>query len=764
MSMRAQLSWRPSLLAVGLALLSGALPVGAQEKKADAGPMLDEIVVVSQKRAGAVDVQAVSVAITAFDANAIEKSFATDLVDVGRMAPNIQLNQSGTFGGFSNFFIRGIGSSNTIRTVDPAVGTFVDGIYIGFGPASMQDTFDIASVEVLRGPQGTLFGKNVTGGAVSVLSTRPTGELGADIKVTYGNYDRMDVSAAVQFPIIEGELAGKIAAMSKSRDGYFKNLTTGRTKPDVDTSILRPTFRWTPNEVLTVDLIGEYYRDKGGSSASQNRDSRVNPRMLLVNGQLVASPATVQRVFGYTPPTDKYDINHNDQGYVDTSAGHGIIDASLDLGHGIVSLVTGYREVKFNSSTDFDGSPYVVFEFPDNRERQHQYSGELRYASNFSDTVEFTAGLYYFTQEMYIAERRAAYASGPATAPVISRTVGIAKTDDSSYAVFGQGSVKFTDQLSLILGGRYTVEKKEIELCPFNAALYTSLNFEACPVTRLNGDDKWNSFSPKIGLDYKVDDDVLLYASWTKGFRSGSFNARATNAAVLGPVDQETVSSYEAGMKSELMGRRLRLNTAAFLSDYTNIQRTVSDTVIVNGLPTVTQVPRNAASATIWGLELEGSFLVTDALTLDASLGYTNAGYDSFANIDTNRNGVYEPAIDGPIAKDLKFERVPKWQYAVSASYEVPVSDTSSLRFRTSYTWVDDQFIDTLNSPSLALGSYGLWDASVSYSLNDSYTVSLFGRNLNDAEYYDFGFDGGTHRAVWGGTPRTYGVELSAKF
>lgn len=723
---------------------------------------IEEVVVVSQKRAEAVSAQNVAAAVTAFDTNAIEDAFVANLSDLGRLAPNVQLNQAGTYSGFANFFIRGIGISNTIRTVDPAVGVFIDGVYIGYGPTSVLDTLDIASVEILRGPQGTLFGKNVTGGAVVVQTRRPEPEFGGHLLATLGSFEQIDLQGALNLPLVEDRLDARLAFMTKNSDGFFDNRALDTTKAEVDVTVMRPSLRWTPTQNLEISLIAELYRDKGGSSASQNQDSRNDPRLLGADRTPV--PAIAQRVFGYTPPADKYDINHNLQGYVDAEAQSLIVDASYDLGHGLATLVGGYRDVRYDSSTDFDGTPFTIFHFPDNREDQEQFSAELRYASAFSDTVEFTAGLYYFTQEMEIGERREFFAGGTADNPTLAQSAGLAATDDRSLALFGEGSVTLTDSLALVVGGRYTTEKKEITLCPFTAVIFDSLSFGDCPSV-LRDDESWSSFSPKLGLNWQAGDDILAYALWTKGFRSGSFNARAPLAEALGPVDEEEVSSYEIGVKTQLFDNRLRLNVAAYLSDYENIQRTISDTVLIGGVPQVLQIPRNAAEAQIWGFEVESRFIVTTGLSLDFSVGYTNAGYDEFSGVDADRDGSYVAAADDPLAADLEFERVPEWQYTLAATYEATLTGLGFVNFRAAYQWQDSQFIDTLNSPSLELDSYGIVDASIGFTdMSRRYKLSLFGRNLSDEEFYDFGFDGGTHRAVWGGQPRTWGIQLSATF
>ncbi|MEQ9465740.1 MAG: TonB-dependent receptor [Haliea sp.] len=749
---------RETSLAIGVAAASALVAALLPAAQAQAQPRaLEEVVVTSQKRATGLDVQEVPTAISVYSGEAIEQTFAVDLTDIGRMAPNVQLNSAGTFPGFANFFIRGIGVSNTTRSQDPAVGAFFDGIYVGFGPSSIASAFDFQSVEVLRGPQGTLFGKNVTGGAVSVTSRRPGTEFGGYAKFQLGNYDTMQLSGAVDLPVSDN-LSMRVAGMSRSADGYFNNLFNGQSKPEDDVNIIRPSLLWTPTERTSVAVIGEYYRGRGGSSAAQNLDSRIDPR--------VAGPATVQRVFGYTPPSDKYDILHNNQGYIDSETKMLVVDASYEADHGIFTVITGGREVRYDSSTDFDGSPFTVFSFPDNEESQEQFSIEARYASSFSDVIEFTAGAFYFTQEYDIGERREFFIGGTPAQPTIFQQVGLALTDDTSYALFGEANWNLNDRWSLLFGGRVTHEEKEVVFCPFsgNATVFASLSMADCPNT-VTDDETWTSFSPKVGVNWRITDDVFGYATWSTGFRSGSYNIRASIPETLGPVDEEEVVTWEAGIKSTLMDDRLRFNVALFHSSYDDIQRTISDTVVVNGVPQVAQVLRNAAEATITGIEVESSVMLTDTLSADFSLGYLDAKYDRFPGIDADRNGVYERAIDDPAAERLEFERVPEFEFTAGLQHRMPLGDNAELFSRVSYQWRDEHFVDTLNSPSIAVDSYGLLDASITYDrFGDGWSVAIFGRNLTDEDFHDFGFDGGTHRAVWGGVPRTYGIELTTRF
>lgn len=708
---------------------------------------LDEILITSQKLAGGISNQDVPAAITAFDSLAMDRSFAVDLRDLGRMAPNVQLNQVSTFNGYANFYIRGIGINGSTRTVDPAVGLFVDGIYVGFGPSSLVDTFDLDSVEVLRGPQGTLFGRNVTGGAVVVNTARPTQEFEARAKLTYGNYDRFDVAASINGGLTE-TVAARLAAIYQHQDGYFKNLENGRRKADRNMTLVRPSIKFTPGENFDLTLIGEWQQNNGGPATSQNI---VNP----------VFPKLAQTAFSYTPPADKYDIRHNLQGYSNSEVRQIVVEANWNLGHGLVTAVGGWRDVKFDSSTDFDGSPITLFHFKDNAESQDQKSVELRYASNFSDRFRFTTGVYWFEQDFFVGERRETFGGFSAGVPLVVNTAGVTNQNDKSIAVFAQGSFDLTPQLAITLGGRYTKEEKEIQFSPPGRC---TLDFTGCTLV-LPGREDWKKFSPKAGLDWKVAEDVLVYVSWTRGFRSGAFNARAQRAEFLGPSDPEVVDSYEVGVKSQFLDGRLRLNVATFLMKYDDILKILNESFDPDGPgpqpATSGQVLRNAAKATISGFEVELNALVGDRLTVDASVGYTDAKYDSFPGTDVTGDNVPDPDL----ARKLEFEKVPEFTGSIGANYRVPLNAEDAVTLRGSYTYTSKFYTDQLNRDWLAQDGYGLLDASVTFARGERWQVSLWAKNLTDEEYIDFAADVGTLGSwVFGGEPRRYGVEVRMSF
>ncbi|MGB1850213.1 MAG: TonB-dependent receptor [Candidatus Micropelagos thuwalensis] len=748
------------------------------EAKAQA---IDEIVVTSQKRAAGISVQDIATSVTAVNADLIEATDSIDLTDVGRLAPNATLHPSATFASTPNFLIRGIGVSGTTRSLDPSVGVIVDGVYLGFPVGANLDMFDRESVEILRGPQGTLLGRNVTGGAIVVRTARPTGEFGGKVNIVAGDYDRLDVSASIEGPLVEGKVSAKVAFMSRSRDGYWEDNNGGTivpdptaggfagdfdlagqgasgTKPDVDLTIVRPMLYFTPSDNLDITLMAEFLRDKSGTANSRNF---VHP----------TAPARRSQLWGYTPPNDPYEINHNLMGGNDLETETFIAEFNYETQNGKLTGIASYRELTYDSSTDFDGTPFTIFHFPDNHEEQEQTTMELRYAANVSDKLSYVVGVSTFDQEFFVGERR--------LIGTLDRS-GVSEIEHDTLGVFAEIDYMMTDQLKLTVGARYTEESKDVT---FNAIGSCYLDFSSCPGRTadpnagLTSDDinlqvggDFDDTTPKVALTYFVNDDVNVYASYTEGFRSGSFDARArTRDSFLnsrpGP---ETVESFELGFKSLLNDDKLLLNVAVFSAKYDDIQKLALEPCEIN-LTTCTsgQIQRliNAAEATIEGIEIETKAFVTDSLVLEGALGYTDAGYDSFSGFDADGTPGYDPVTDPAAAAALPFERVPELTYTVAASYNVPMASGSELDFRVSYAFTDDFTNNATGTAAIATESYGLLDASVSYTRDsDGLKLTLFGKNITDEEYHDFALDNALTRLTWGGTPSTYGVKAAYSF
>lgn len=715
---------------------------------------IGEIVVFGTKNARAESLQKVSAAITALNVDALEQPQYRSVVDVGRIAPNVALQPASTLPGVANFMIRGIGLNGTVKSIDPAVNLVVDGMVYAFPVAAIVDTFDMESVEILRGPQGILFGRNATGGAVSFRTRRPGNTFGFAGSVTVGNDNQIDVTARVEGPIIEDRLFAKLAVLRRSNDGPFKDRNSGIFVPapanpgGVDTSsqvdqlhqttwLVRPTVLWKPTETLDITLLGEYGSIKGGGPMAQT-----------------ASPnAVLRNYFGYTPQLGKFEINQDLAGKQDASTYRAIVEANLDVGAGVISSITGWRKVKYDFSLDADGTPFTLFHFPEgNRDKSTQFSQELRFASTFSDEVRLIAGAFYNDLSIQTTERRqfTTLLSPAATSHRVVYQQAFFDQQAKAAAAFGNVEWSVLPNVKLSAGGRYSWERKEIDVSVLTAC--PAASFDNCLAAPVSLSKSWTDFSPRAGIEFQPDEDTLLYATWTNGFRSGNFNARAQNVGQIGPADPETAEAFEIGLKTTFWDRKARVNISLFRTNYDDIQRTI----IVGAVQTLA----NAASAKIEGAEIEVTLKPVRGLTLNGSAGYTRARYESFNGLDLTGDGIPDPAR----AKNLKFDRVPKWTAFASADYGFDIAPIDSrMNLQLSYSYKSSFFTDVPNTPSLAQKAYGLFDSSASLE-HGPWRGTLFVRNIANTRYIDFGSTFTFGPELYFARPRTYGLELAFKY
>ena len=741
----------------------GTFKVQAQDTE---NSNIEEIIVTSLKRANGIAAQDLPVSVTAISEQLIIDSESIDLSDIGRMVPNATLHPSATFASTPNFLIRGIGVSGTTRSLDPAVGIIVDGVYLGFPVGANLDMFDRESIEILRGPQGTLLGRNVTGGAVVVRTKRPTGEFGAKIDATVGDYSRRDLSFSIEGPISD-TISGKIAVMSRERDGYWKDNNGGSmvptdgaiargydetgfgesgTKPDVDLTIIRPMLLIEPNENLDITLIGEFLSDKSGTANSRN----------FVNSNSLRRT----QLFGYTPPEDRYEINHNLMGGNDLEIDTFVGEFNLQMDTGILTGIASYRELTYDSSTDFDGSPITLFHFPDNHEEQEQQTFELRYAGSYSDNIDYVVGISYFDQEMFVGERRDFG---------VADIAGVVELSHDSIGIFAELDYSITDKTKITLGARWTEESKDVI---FNAIGSCEKDFSSCsgPSSGLSVGGTFDDTTPKVAITHALNEDVNIYASFTQGFRSGTFDARArtVDSFLNSKPGPEEVTSIELGMKSTFNDGKVLLNIALFQADYDDIQKLALEECEVDIVTCPSgRIQRliNAAKATIEGIEIETRINLTDQFSIQGSLGYTDAGFDEFLGFDADGVRGYDPVTDPVAAAALKFERVPELTYNIMANYFQPLSNGAELDFRVSYSYTDDFTNDALGTKAIITDSYGLLDASVSYTFAQSgLKLTVFGKNITDEDYHDFALDNALTSLTWGGVPDTYGLRLTYSF
>jgi len=724
---------------------------------------IEEITVTAQKRSESL--QEVPVSVTAVTASAIEDNFVVNVTDVGFLAPNVQLQPVSTFPGFANFVIRGIGvSSNSIRTLDPAVNIVQDGVPFASQIGAVVDVFDVEAVEILRGPQGIFFGRNSTGGAVLLRTAKPNEEGGKKVKVAVGSDGLLQLEGVVEGAIGDDGWSGKLAVQHRSRDGLFKDRNGGSFVPTLynpsglqpansqvdqakqDSILIKPTFTYRPNDDFDITLFTQYYKDEGGGSSTRAYADPASP------------PSTTERLFGYTPPSDPYEINHDLVGVSNTESWHAIVEANWALGDGQLSTITGYRELTFDSSLDVDGTPFPLIHFPDNEELADQFTQEIRYSGALSEAVDYMVGGFFMDSKMAVTERREF--SGVTAGRVHALTNYIESVwvqEQQSIGVFANVNYHVNDALTISAGLRYTDEEKKLNISPLT--MCTGPGFSGCVKQVFDIEDSWGNLSPRVALDYKLGKDLFAFATWSRGFRSGNFNARAATIETISAVEPERADQFEFGFKGEFLDNSLRTNVAIFTTDYTDIQR-VSNGVDAAGQPL--QRLRNAADATINGLELEFIWVPSDNLSFDGNFGYIDAQFDSFDGIDANRDGVID-AADQSAVSELVFDHVPDYNLTVGANLSFNVGSLpGDLTIRTQYAYRDDFANDTFSTPNRMEDGFGIWDLSLRYETKET-RIALYGRNIGGKKYADIRSPAFNLQA-FGGQPTNYGVEFSYYF
>lgn len=729
-------------IAIGSTALTPQLQ--AQENTATSS-FMEEVVVSARKKAVGESVQDTPMAVSAYGERQFKAVFADNLSDLGKLAPNVEMKPASNVG-VQNFTIRGMGVSGTTPSDSPAVGVFQNGMFWGTNYGSLLDTFDIESVEILRGPQGTLFGRNVTGGAVVVKTKRPTQEFGFSAEAQLGSYGRKDFSAAVEGGLSD-TLAARLVVLDRGYDGYYTNTVTGKDYGRSETTLIRASLLFSPSESFDATLILEDYDETGHSVAAIG---------IEVPGNLPYTEV------GFRQPNDWWDIRLDNPGEAENEVGSAVLEINWVLSHGTMTSITGYRDVLVNHYTDFDGSEYSGF----NRALymdQDQLSEELRFASSFSDQYEFTLGAYYFQQEQNYREGRDLGTSG---VPHNLNFAAGSHLDQRSWALFGELDINITETLTATLGGRYTSETIEAQTVPFGSC---PLNSSLPPLVRIRDfslfcdlgptdKESWSDFSPKLGVSWAPSDNQLLYSTLTKGFRSGGFSMRGNN--LLPPFDSEEVLAFDAGYKTDLLDNSLRINAAVFFNDYSDLQRTV---MVPDGASGVTQSTGNAAEATIQGLELELTYQALESLVFTLSYGYTDASFDEYLGFDVD-GVVGITAADAAIAKNLDFTRVPKNTYSGSINYTSELGSAGDIDWRLAFNRTDKIYFDDKNT--IEEPAYTVWDASASYrSYEQQWEISVFAKNLTNEEYAYWGSNLGTlGENRFAGAPRTVGLRVGYEY
>ena len=699
-------------LAIAVALSGAALvSTGAQAQdgsRASSSALLEEVVVTARKREEGA--QEVPLSVTAYNSDQIDALKVRNLTNLSVGMPNVSLEDVGTTRGTANFSVRGLGINSSIPTIDPTVGVFQNGVYLGTIQGILFDTFDVASIEVLRGPQGTLFGRNVTGGAVLINHKKPGDELEATARYAIETGDIGGINSyymgAVGGPITDN-LGGRIVAYYNDDEGQFENDFTGDDHGKIDQKLVRGTLVWEPTDATELVVRYEHGEVDGDGPAAQSH----------TNGTGVpGTPVNNDR--------DSFNFSIDETGFQENETNFLTAELNWDVGFGdgTITNIFGWRDYQAQSLSDIDAQPVWLFHAPAWLETE-QVSNELRYNGLFAEKANVTAGVFYYQNDLEYHERRNLLGTLTNNTGPALQLDGGGTQETTSFTAFAQVDYDLNESWTLTAGLNYSYEEKEAEIASLIENQNSPCNVvegPACPYDFVDDDD-WSNLAPKLGATYNLSDEARIYTHWTRGFRSGGYNLRNTSAANKPEVfNEEEVNNFEIGYKSSHDWGRL--NAAIFYNEIDDMQRELN--FPNEGAGTV-QFIRNTADATIFGAEVDGVFPVTDNLVVLASIGYLDASYDEVTE-DLNGDGV----VDGT-DKALDLPRAPELTYSIGSTYDMEIGSWGFMTARINYAHRDEMAYTDSNFGFI--NEVDILDAGLDFQSNSGeWIFSLYGRNLLD--------------------------------
>lgn len=741
---------------------------------------IEEIVVTAQKREE--NMQDVAISMSAMDAFAIEKSFARTIDDITGMSPNLIINPilgNGTVG----ISIRGMQHAEVEKSFDPAVAIYQDGVYLSSTTGALRNMWDAERIEVLRGPQGTLFGRNTIGGLVHVIRSKPTGEWGGKLVGTFAQDSQTDLKGLINLPEVGG-LSVKLSAASIKGGEYFYNAVRDEEEGENDLLMMTADLLWAPNDNFDFRIIYDYIDD----------DTPTRPLSAIIApgegfyGLACINPATGtdsgECLGGVNRSDDDlYTVYSSYEQYSELRTDAVTIHANWQISDSHkLALVFGDRETEEQALNEFDGTSTDVF-WTDRPTLENQTSYELRLESDWSDNLRSTFGVFMWESD-YTLQQNTGILNNINPTPVTNYSASpLYSQDVESTAVFGQVDWDVTDRLMLSVGGRWLDEEKEACMTvtgypvnplqtllglPEGSVAYTDIsgrdktldpypyllggNVQGaawganCPSwaasvydDSFDGTASWDEFTPRVAAQYSFDSG-MAYVTYSEGFRSGGFNGRATAPSNTGPYDPESVKSWEAGAKFTMLDNRFQLNLAAFTIKYDDKQEDIVKPG-TDGQATLTVV-QNASSATMEGLEMDFTWVIAQGLSLRGNVGLLDASFDDF--MTSSATGMVD--LSG-----LGLRRAPDMTAGLGLLFERQMVEGHFFVATLNYTWKDDYYISAStnggdktipvsqggagfsDNPSL-VESFGIVDASINWE-TENWTISVFGKNLTDETY-----------------------------
>lgn len=704
--------------------VSGAFAQGDSEgQSADSDRRLTPVTVTARKK----EESALSapLSVSAFTGAQLEAQGVVSFDQVLSTVPNA--GQSGGIGGNLQGLISIRGISTLVRFVglETGVGFYVDGVYTGRPENFNQDLIDIERIEVLRGPQGALFGKNTIAGAINIITETPD-EFEAQAELTAGNYNLIQARAGISGPLVEDTLFGSLSASYTSRDGFVENAGTGGDLDDADLTTYRGKLRWVPSANTEIILAADALIDRGQPAFFEVTD------VAFIDDPSEATPFTV---------------NADQPNFLDRDVWGASLTANIGIGEGTWTTVAAYRDTSFDAGLDDDKLPFRYF--VDFFSSETNFSSiETRYAGAINDRVDYVAGLYYFTQE---ADNVSNFALGDfltgvtGVEPPIDLTSSV---DTDSIAAFFNFDIALTETLALEIGGRYVEEEKDATHVQDDmTGIFGSTSF-----ARSRTDD---DFSPTVSLSYEAPAGYTLYGRYAEGFKSAGFNTDFVSAGSNLEVEPEKARSFEVGFKSPLFDNRAQLNLAAFTTEYEDLQlsQIAGAGVSLN----------NAAEAEISGVEADITAVAGDYWDLNASLGLLDATYDDFP-------GCPVPGAEtGPTVANCSgnfLNLAPEVTAQLGAQFTYPVSDSVDWIGRADANYRSEVFFEPQNSDRLSGDARTLLNLRTGIVSDKGWEIFAWANNVTDETYVNFADDRSAifvNTTASYGAPQTYGVTLRIK-
>ncbi len=735
---------RPTIaLATGasIAALLTASPALSQDAPAAQEEVgVGEIVITAQRREERL--QDAPLSVTALSAESLTDRGIDNLGDISNFAPNLELHPTNRpAGGGSAFagYIRGVGTGDFQFPTDPGIGLYVDDVYIARSMGGLLSLEDIERVEVLKGPQGTLYGRNTIGGAINVITTDPrlSGEATGIVKARAGSYRRADVSALINTPLVQDVLGLKLSASYLTSEGYGTRILDGQHYASENRFILRGAIKAQLGEAVTLKVAGDYTRQRqnppsgylidfvpaGATVAKIARFNQFaapwwNPQLGLPTGSIYDAR---------WESTDPYRVYSLQAQQDDADIGGLSAVFTFDLSHDIyLKSVSAWRSIDATIEVDGDQTPYPLQQSRTTM-NQDQLSQELQLGGTAMDgKLNFLIGAYAFREEgdstVFTRSFEGIYealiaASQPTTAADVGNTFTTFYMKATSYALFTQETLKLTDQFGVTLGARYNIDRKEYStsvIRPQNNAVVVPLSSAVA---------EWESFTPRVALEFKPNTDMLLYASWSKGFKSGGFGASTVASTPTPRYDPEKLTSYEIGAKTSWFNNRLTFNVAGFYSEYRDIQLTVQSVDPVTNANIRTT--RNAGGSDIKGFELEIAARPTRGLDLNLGVGYVDARFDTLA----------ASAISSGFKLGDRVPQIPDWSINAGISYGFETG-AGELTLRGDLSHKGSQFLTPADATSFQ-DAYTLLGARIGFkpSFLPGIELSVEGTNLTETDH-----------------------------